>query len=541
MNQTEEFVSTGQFVHDYQIIRKLGKGGEGTVYLVRHCATDQLRAAKCLKFGDGSRLHELNMMKRLRHHSLPEVIDVFSEGECTWLILSYVRGRKLSEAVKEGVKEDQILDWFCQLAEILRYLHHMDPPILHLDIKPTNLIVQKNGTIVLIDFGAAARGHPGVILERSCGTPGFAAPEQYQKNAGIRASADVYAAGAVLNYMIENGLREGKEAFRKKLSRILDRCLAAEAQQRYQEGAELLRDLRRIQKREIRRKRAGTGFGLLLLICLAVTFINGKQKEYQAEKAVTADAEYEKLLSETEKLSWNAAQDRYRQARKLCPGRTEVYSAALERAERDGTFTDQEEDLILELLFEAEEGTSMTGEEILRTQEEEYASFAYQLGLVYWYECDSDGRTAAEEWFRTAVAAAEHVRRSDASSCSWADSAELHLQIAGAYRELANSGGGTEDHIYLKLWENLYHLWNSGKLEEESRFFQEKFAEEILACVIMEAAELKHDGIPEKQIRRTLESIREFLYSGDRMHPEKRKAEQQLQAAREACIRVYQM
>ena len=64
--------------------------------------------------------------------------------------------------------------------------------ILHSDIKPTNLLLKRNGRLVLIDFGAALQGHPGIRPEQCCGTPGFAAPEQYQKGSYLDARTDVY-------------------------------------------------------------------------------------------------------------------------------------------------------------------------------------------------------------------------------------------------------------------------------------------------------------------------------------------------------------
>ena len=78
--------SYGRFEQEYCILRELGSGGEGKVYLVRHQVTEQLRAAKRLWKGtDADRLHELKMMKQLRHPSLPEVIDVLPEKDCIWL------------------------------------------------------------------------------------------------------------------------------------------------------------------------------------------------------------------------------------------------------------------------------------------------------------------------------------------------------------------------------------------------------------------------------------------------------------------------
>ena len=140
--------SYGRFEQEYCILRELGSGGEGKVYLVRHQVTEQLRAAKRLWKGtDADRLHELKMMKRLRHPSLPEVIDVLPEKDCIWLIMTYVKGQCLQELFRGGISEMEFFSIAGQLSEVLGYLHGRRMPILHLDIKPTNLLLKRNGRL----------------------------------------------------------------------------------------------------------------------------------------------------------------------------------------------------------------------------------------------------------------------------------------------------------------------------------------------------------------------------------------------------------
>lgn len=116
--------SYGRFEQEYCILRELGSGGEGKVYLVRHQVTEQLRAAKRLWKGtDADRLHELKMMKRLRHPSLPEVIDVLPEKDCIWLIMTYVKGQCLQELFRGGISEMEFFSIAGQLSEVLGYLH----------------------------------------------------------------------------------------------------------------------------------------------------------------------------------------------------------------------------------------------------------------------------------------------------------------------------------------------------------------------------------------------------------------------------------
>ncbi len=202
----EEAYQAGQWIgRKYQIIRRLGHGGDGTVYLVRHGPTEQLRAAKLLKNDMVKRRHELDMMKRLRHPALPQIYDVLEASGELWLIMEFIAGRSLSElcAEEKALGPARFYSIARQLSDALVYLHSRRPPVLHLDIKPSNIMLRNDGTLVLIDFGAAIHAvssETGSLLR--FGTPGFAAPEQRDPGADLDARADIYGFGAVLYYCL---------------------------------------------------------------------------------------------------------------------------------------------------------------------------------------------------------------------------------------------------------------------------------------------------------------------------------------------------
>ena len=205
---------------DYRKIRQLGKGGEGTVYLVQHCPTEQLRAAKLLKTDvPGRRLHELNMMKRLKHPALPQIFDAFEDQGQLWLILEYVRGKPLSGLTREELTPEVFFSAARQLTEVLAYLHTRKPPVLHLDIKPSNLLLRTDGHLMLIDFGAADFARPGLKLPVCYGTPGFAAPEQKKTGADIDARADFYGLGAALYYCLYGSAPGNKQMYKRRIFR----------------------------------------------------------------------------------------------------------------------------------------------------------------------------------------------------------------------------------------------------------------------------------------------------------------------------------
>ncbi len=451
--------SAGRFLREYRMIRELGSGGEGRVFLVQHVTTEQLRAAKQLPRKSGlDQVHELNMLKKLHHPSLPEVIDVLEEDDCVWLILSYIRGISLQEFLEsrtegESFSEADFISIAGQLAEVLRYLHQRKSPILHLDIKPSNLIWRKDGRLVLIDFGAALRGHPGVRPESCCGTPGFAAPEQYQKGHFLDARTDQYGFGAVLYYLLHGSVyqpdsreegRRGKEKGeqRKKgaercgqsgmkrdgrcrgrrrcrghrrhrrhrrrwmrdADELLGNCLASKPENRYADSSVLVLAVQRIRLRSQRRKkraRVGGAFGIALLLA---GFCGGVLVKESGEQRMEREQTYEALVDEADGLGFGQAAGRYEQAAQLRPGDAELYFHLLDRMLQDYRFDCEEEELMQRLLFAVLPGQQVTVWEQLLAQREVYGRLAYELGLAYWYFYEgSGGRTAAAKWFGRAV------------------------------------------------------------------------------------------------------------------------------------------
>lgn len=452
----EYTLSAGRFLREYRMIRELGSGGEGRVFLVQHVTTEQLRAAKQLPRKSGlDQVHELNMLKKLHHPSLPEVIDVLEEDDCVWLILSYIRGISLQEFLEsrtegEAVSEADFISVAGQLAEVLRYLHQRKTPILHLDIKPSNLIWRKDGRLVLIDFGAALRGHPGVRPENCCGTPGFAAPEQYQKGYFLDARTDQYGFGAVLYYLLHGSVyqpdsreegrrrkekgeqrekdtercgrsgtkregrcrvrrrRRGHRGHRKRWMRdadeLLGNCLASKPENRYADSSALVLAVQRIRLRSQRRKkraRVGGAFGIVLLLA---GFCGGVLVKENGKQRIEREQTYEALVDEADGLGFGQAAGRYEQAAQLRPADAGLYFHLLDRMLQDYRFDCEEEELMQRLLFAVLPGQQVTVWEQLLAQREVYGRLAYELGLAYWYFYEgSGGRTAAAKWFGRAV------------------------------------------------------------------------------------------------------------------------------------------
>jgi serine/threonine protein kinase/sugar lactone lactonase YvrE len=197
----------------YQIVRQIGEGGMGAVYLAKDNRLANFVALKQTRYTDAHMLRaferEARLLAQLRHQSLPKVIDYFDDSGAQFLVMEYMTGRDLGEMIAERgqpFKLRPVMYWADQLLDVLQYLHSRELPILHRDIKPSNLKLGSGNQIVLLDFGLA-KGTVGdltsVATSRSLlgYTPHFAPLEQIQ-GTGTDPRSDLYALGATLYYLL---------------------------------------------------------------------------------------------------------------------------------------------------------------------------------------------------------------------------------------------------------------------------------------------------------------------------------------------------
>jgi len=200
---------------------------------------------------------EAKMLRRLNHPRIPKVYADFKDEGRQYLAMEFVRGEDLEEVIRKqpnGLPEKQVLEWADQLCDVLDYLHNHKPePIIFRDMKPSNIMIEPDGGVKLIDFGIAKvfqRTERGTQI----GTPGYAPPEQYQGLATVE--SDIYALAATLHHMLTGrdprdeppfsfppvyGL---KPTISKRTSEALQRSLQMRPEDRYQSIAEFRAALR---------------------------------------------------------------------------------------------------------------------------------------------------------------------------------------------------------------------------------------------------------------------------------------------------------
>lgn len=185
------YTDANQWVTDlgsgYSQIRPLGEGGMGTLYQAHKDSLDVDVVIKRVKQKFKGRMDEraeANILKTLKHRYLPRIYDVIeSPSGYVYTIMDLIEGENMQKYVEAHGPVDQKLAyrWACQLCEVVSYLHAQTPPILHCDIKPSNIMITPSGDLCVIDFNTSLVFSKGALAIGA--TPGYAAPEQYTRPA----------------------------------------------------------------------------------------------------------------------------------------------------------------------------------------------------------------------------------------------------------------------------------------------------------------------------------------------------------------------
>lgn len=196
----------------YRIVNTLGQGGSGITYVAEDLVNGDYVALKELSLRGVSDWKKLDLFKReaqvlanLNHPAIPRYLDYFEidtdSDRYFYIVQELVGGQSLAELVAMGQRfsESEIRRIASAILQVLHYLHRLNPPILHRDIKPQNIIRRRDGHIFLVDFGAVQAVQTTTIGSTVVGTFGYMAPEQFRGQAVP--ATDLYGLGATLIYL----------------------------------------------------------------------------------------------------------------------------------------------------------------------------------------------------------------------------------------------------------------------------------------------------------------------------------------------------
>ena len=230
--------------HNVTLIRKLGQGGMGEVWLAYHDEIGAQFAVKSINSNmvrdkDASRFErEVALLRGLRHKNIVRIVDYASDVDRPGYAMELCTGGTLEEVAGAKPTIKEWLNYFWQAADGLEYLHSQEPPIVHRDLKPANLLIGADGKLKLGDFGLSKSLNDSCLTSTNSnwGTPGFSPPEQWAHFSAIDARADMYSLGATFYYLLSgqiyNPLKPLAEVHSSAFRLLLRRLLAYDLNER---------------------------------------------------------------------------------------------------------------------------------------------------------------------------------------------------------------------------------------------------------------------------------------------------------------------
>ncbi len=235
-------MQSGDWLGRYRIVRKIGEGGMGEVYLAEDPKLNRQIALKTLSAdfaADSDRMmrfiHEAKSASALNHPNIITIYEIYDEDEVPFIAMEFVDGETLGRRIRNNPLEiDEALDVAVQITAALAAAH--EAGIIHRDVKPDNVILRPDGLVKVLDFGLAKhldnflpsdpdaqtianiKTHPGMVM----GTVSYMSPEQ-SRGKVVDERTDIFSFGAVLYQMVAGRLPFAGDNYADVISSILSK------------------------------------------------------------------------------------------------------------------------------------------------------------------------------------------------------------------------------------------------------------------------------------------------------------------------------
>lgn len=478
----------------YEILKLIGRGGMSMVYLAMDKRLNKQWAVKEIEKNARdknneviiqSAIAEASMIKRLDHAALPRIVDIIDNGIVIYVIMDYIEGESLNKVLDEfgAQPQDVVIEWAKQLCDVLNYLHNCKPAIIYRDMKPGNIMLKPDGNLKLIDFGIA-REYKELNLADTVplGTKEYAAPEQFGGMGQTDARTDIYCLGVTLHHLV-TGQNPGEPPYElypirhwnPQLSggfeKIIQKATQRNPDDRYQSCEELLYALehyeenddmfRAAQKKKLNRFIKVISASMICLIIgifmlAANHFANTSDYNDNLRKGMSATTYNDKIIYFSTAISNK-------------PDELEAYTELLGVLKSDA-FTLQEEKNLNSKKVSSAENSSIVIVELKESvldyakenlSADDYRSFCYEVGKLYWYYYDyvkGNNMTvriiSSMDWFKNA-----NPDKEVEPNAQWNSLADLFYNIGKFYSEVDQSfrSDGKGEPIgkdkYIEFWE----------------------------------------------------------------------------------------
>ena len=421
----------------YRILRVVGKGGMSVVYQAVNEKANKIWAIKEVR-KDGVQNYEVvkqnlivetELLKRFNHPNLPSIIDVIDGDGSFLIVMDYIEGNSLSNALETSGAQNQedVVEWSKQLCDVLGYLHSRQPPIIYRDMKPSNVMLKPDGNVSLIDFGTAREFKSSSVEDTTClGTQGYAAPEQYGGHGQTDARTDIYCLGATMYHLLTGHnpsmppyemypIRQWNPLLSSGLEQIILKCTQKNPNDRYQSCAELLYDLDRYRILDIetqKRQKVKWRVFLASVIAMLVTALATVGFSI-ASSTVTAQT-FSSLMNEGDRYAqavevdpqaYALAEEKFIEATKVEPDNIQAYIKLFKLYSQDKIITTQE-------YSNLQKQESQNSEKLAERNESDYVNefiipLADSLSFSYerkgGTETNKNGMKLASSWYARAL------------------------------------------------------------------------------------------------------------------------------------------
>ena len=510
----------------YKILNEIGRGGMSTVYLaINEKANKPWAVKEVRKNGISNRelvkqslMVEINLLKKLKHKGLPSIVDIIDQQDNYLIVMDYIEGITLENIMQEeGVQpQEKVVDWAIQLCDVLQYLHTRKPAIIYRDMKPSNIMLRSDGSVVLIDFGTAREFKERHVEDTTClGTQGYAAPEQFGGMGQTDERTDIYSLGATM-YRLVTGHNPSEPPYEMYpithwnprlstgLEGIIAKCTSKDPKSRYQSVQEVryaLEHYRDLDLDSIRRYRRNLRI-LLAAGGMTVMLFGASGVSYAAADHMQKD-EYAYNL-EAGRRSSNK-QDSiafYQKAIQTDCAGEEAYDQLLTLFTQDGVLDEQEEKVLLQLAISVDKYL----ERYKMQNPDGYAGLCYRIGSSYWYyyEHEEKKQAGAVAWFESAKAGFEGNPEKEQE---W-KRASTYVEIGNFYQRIVPAQiSGTDQGMYGEYWNNLRWLkeWNDEAPDRD--LVTLRLYREIVTKTLEYAGYLQEDGVPPQEMEELLKEI----------------------------------
>jgi tRNA A-37 threonylcarbamoyl transferase component Bud32 len=297
-----------EFLESYEPIECLSSNTMGETLLVEEKKSGEYHIAKCYPgTAEKSRVSESELLRKLTHHGLPQFTGEYKSESMLCVVREFANGITLDQWMKSGLfTQEEAVSIGLQLCDILGYLHTQEPPVIHRDIKPQNIVINDQGKVKLIDFGISRVYDKNAKNDTVCmGTMEFSPPEQFGY-AQTDCRADIFSLGVLMRYLL-TGETDAKAAEGKitnrSLAKIISRCAAFSPEDRYDSALKVKQKLLDVNANRAKQAARILFRTAALAVLLAVGFAAGRYTDVFAVSPAADTGLTEPLMEQAVRAS----------------------------------------------------------------------------------------------------------------------------------------------------------------------------------------------------------------------------------------------